>query len=246
MKLDLHYVDPRLVELYDRSNARGGDTDFYAQLARDKGASVIVDFGCGTGFLARKLVIKGRKVIGVDPAPAMLAYARRQSGAEHVTWIEGDYRVLGAPLADLALMTGHVAQVFLEDDEWTNVLHALYTALRPGGHLAFESRSPGARAWERWNRAATYTKSDTAHGPLEEWLEVVRVGNGRVVFEGHNIFAQTGEDQVVESELRFRSEAELRRSLSEAGFSVQHVFGDWQRGPVKPISRELVFVARRE
>src|SRR6476646_3693079 len=31
MKLDLHYVDPRLVELYDRANPRGADTDFYIQ-----------------------------------------------------------------------------------------------------------------------------------------------------------------------------------------------------------------------
>jgi hypothetical protein len=29
MKLDLHYVDTRLVELYDRDNPRGVDTDFY-------------------------------------------------------------------------------------------------------------------------------------------------------------------------------------------------------------------------
>ena len=32
-RLDEHYVDPRLVELYGRENPRGTDTDFYLGLA---------------------------------------------------------------------------------------------------------------------------------------------------------------------------------------------------------------------
>ena len=35
MKLDQHYVDPRLVELYDIENVRGADTDFYVRFAAD-------------------------------------------------------------------------------------------------------------------------------------------------------------------------------------------------------------------
>jgi hypothetical protein len=42
-----------------------------------------------------------------------------------------------------------VAQVFLDDAEWATTLRAIHTALRPGGHLAFESRNPDDRAWER-------------------------------------------------------------------------------------------------
>ena len=45
-------------------------------------------------------------VVGVDPAPAMLAYARQQPGAERVRWVEGDSSALGQPEADLVLMTG--------------------------------------------------------------------------------------------------------------------------------------------
>src|SRR5690348_3539467 len=118
MKLDLHYVDPRLVELYDTDNPRGADTDFYVQLAAEIGARTIVDLGCGTGLLTRELAVDGRQVIGVDPAAAMLAYARRQPGAERVQWIEGDAGAIGAPAADLVVMTGNVAQVFLDDREW--------------------------------------------------------------------------------------------------------------------------------
>jgi hypothetical protein len=58
------------------------------------------------------------------------------------------------------------------------------------------------------------------------------VGDGQVRFESHNIFGATGELLVASSELRFRSQAQLTDSLISSGFTVEHVYGDWQRGPV--------------
>ena len=116
--LDGHYVDERLVALYDLENARGADTDFYLGLADAIGARTILDLGCGTGLLTCEMAVAGRRVIGVDPAPAMLAVARRAPGGERVRWVEGDASALGTPEADLLTMTGNVAQIFLEDDEW--------------------------------------------------------------------------------------------------------------------------------
>lgn len=246
VKLDQHYVDPRLVALYDHDNPRGTDTDFYLQLAADLDASRILDLGCGTGLLTRELAATtGRQVIGVDPAPAMLAVARRHPDAERVQWIEGDASALGTPEADLVVMTGNVAQIFLDDDEWAATLRAIHAALRPGGHLAFESRNPEDRAWERWNRDATYERIDSPFGPMECWLELVSVGTDRVRFEGHNVFTATGEVVVASSELRFRGKAEVTASLVTAGFTVEQVHGDWERGPLTSASREIVFLARR-
>lgn len=245
MQLDQHYTDPRLVELYDSANRRGADTDFYVRLAAALDAHTILDLGCGTGLLTRALAIDNRQVIGIDPAAAMLAFARRQPGAERVQWVEGDSRALGTLAADLVIMTGNVAQVFLDDSEWATTLHAIYTALRPGGHLAFESRNPEARAWEQWNREATYTQGDSPVGPLEEWLELVKVDKGRVRFVGHNVFQATGEVVVVESELRFRTLAEITDSLINAGFTIEQVYGNWQWEPFVSTSKVMIFVARR-
>lgn len=123
---------------------------------------------------------------------------------------------------------------------------ATHAALRSGGHLAFESRNPDDRAWERWNRETTYEQIDSPNGPMECWLELVGVGNGRVRFEGHNVFTTTDEDVIVSSELRFRSLAELTDSLTNSGFTVEHVFGDWERGAFVRTSGVMVFVARRD
>ncbi|MCA9727736.1 MAG: class I SAM-dependent methyltransferase [Candidatus Eisenbacteria bacterium] len=241
----MHYVEPRLVALYDLENPRGPDTDFYLDLANEIDARSIIDLGCGTGLLTREFATGVRRVTGVDPSAAMLEVARSKPNAERVTWVEGDASSFGDRDADLVVMTGNVAQVFLDESSWAGTLEAIHGALRPGGHLAFESRNPVARAWEQWTRESTFERAESPYGPMECWLELVSVSPGRVVFEGHNVFLSSGEVLVARSELRFRSQEELTRSLDRAGFVVEHVFGSWKRDPFSPGSRMMLFVARR-
>lgn len=246
VSLDLHYVDPRLVAQYDIENSGRDDTDFYLALAERLNARRIIDLGCGTGVLTRELAaVPERKVWGVDPAAAMLAYAHKQPGAEKVTWLNGDSGVLPDLQADLALMTGNVAQIFLEDTEWQATLRHLHASLRPGGHLAFESRNPLARAWETWAADSAHEVIETPDGPVEVWLDVLGAAEGRVQFVAHNLFLNTGERLDVHSTLRFRTDRELHDSLEAAGFYVQHVYGDWQGMPFTPESAVMVFLAQR-
>lgn len=244
-RLDRHYTDPRLAELYDLENPLGPDAEFYTSLAAELGVSTIVDLGCGTGLITVELANDGRQVIGVDPAEAMLARARTRAGGERVRWIHGDSGHLGSPSADLAIMTGNVAQVFLDDCAWEKSLGDIHRALRPGGYLAFESRNPEDRAWERWTPDSTLIRLQSSGGPVRTWLEVVEVLPGRVVFEGHNFFETTGEDIVSRSELRFRNKEEISDSLVNAGFVIDAIFGNWDRRPFAQDSRLMVFVVRR-
>jgi len=143
------FADPRLAALYDVLEAERPDLDAYVELAGELGARTVLDVGCGTGVLARTLAARGLEVTGVDPAAASLDIARRGPGAERVHWVHAD--AAGLPVGDdvdLALMTGNVAQVFLDDEEWGAALRRVAAVLGPGGHLVFEARRPDRRAWE--------------------------------------------------------------------------------------------------
>jgi SAM-dependent methyltransferase len=241
------YTDPRLVAVYDTLNPFAADTEFYIGLATELSASSIIDIGCGTGLLTCELAQRGHQMIGVDPSGAMLEVARHRPGGELVRWVEGDASRLDQSQVDLAIMTGHVAQVILDDDRWHNTLAAIYRALHPDGRVAFESRNPYARAWDAWTpRASRRQIDDPRLGLVEVWQQLIEVQGGRVSFEIHYLFASSGEELVSTNELRFRTEVELARSLAEVGFSIEHVFGDWDRLPVEVWSRELIFIAKRE
>jgi hypothetical protein len=142
------------------------------------------------------------------------------------------------------MMTGNVAQIFLEEDDWLATLRDIHRALRSGGVLAFESRNPTARGWDQWNRTQTFTRTDTPFGPLEEWLDVVEVRDGRVHFQAHNVFVATGEVLAVDSVVRFRSHDEIRSTLAACGLTVERVYGDWHHGALTDTSHVMVCVAR--
>jgi SAM-dependent methyltransferase len=175
----------------------------------------------------------------------MLEVARRRPGGDRVRWLHGDAGLLDEGRADLAVMSGHVAQFLVGDGEWAAALAALRRALRPGGRLAFESRDPLAREWERWTSDARRTYHDPAAGPVEAWAEVAHVREGVVTYENHYAFVATGEVVVSPTRLRFRSSEELTTSLADAGFAVEHVYGDWDRRPPGPSTGELIVVAVR-
>lgn len=238
------YDDPLIAAVYDLENTGRADTDFYVGLAQNLGSSRVIDLGCGTGVLACELASRGHQVIGIDPAGAMLERARQRPGADRVEWIIGDASALAAQDADLVLMTGHVAQEIHDDDAWHMTLTSARRALRPGGHLAFESRNPLLREWEQWTPERTLQRlEDLTLGAVETWNMLMAVDADLVRFESHNRLASSGEDVVARGALRFRSRPKIEAGLVDAGFAVKQVYGDWRAGSVTPASPELIFVA---
>jgi SAM-dependent methyltransferase len=175
----------------------------------------------------------------------MLDEARRRPSGKAVTWIVGDASRLGAPEVDLAIMSGHVVQFFLSDEDWSDALHALHDSLRPGGRLSFESRNPRAFEWETWTRDTRRILDDPRAGRLETWSEVHDMQDDIVSYTNHYAFLATGDELVSAGQLRFRTRPQLISSLAAAGFVVEQMYGDWDRTPAGPTSRELIVVAAR-
>ena len=238
---DRAFADPRLAEVYDPLDPDRSDLDVYVAIADELGARTVVDLGCGTGTFACLLAARGRTVTALDPAAASIEVARRKPGAELVDWVVGDAASLPPLAVDLVTMTANVAQVFLTDAGWAATLHAAHGALRPGGHLVFESRDPARRAWEEWDRARSSTSAAVAGvGRVDSWVEVLEVTGDLVTFRWTFVFDRDGAVLTSESTLRFRTRAELVGSVTAAGLVVTDV----RDAPDRP-GRELVVLARR-
>lgn len=230
---------PRLAELYDPLEAGRGDLDAYAAMVDEFGARRVLDVGCGTGVFALMLAERGIDVVGVDPALASLEVARGKAGSERVRWVHGDARSLPPSQGELAVMTGNVAQVFVEDDEWVATLKAVRRALVPGGRFVFETRDPVREAWLGWNREQTYSRVELPGiGVVEHWTDLLEVRLPLVKFKRTYIFAEDGATLTSESTLRFRSREEIEESLTRAGFAVDEV----RDAPDRP-GLEFVFIA---
>ena len=237
---DATFADPPQAALYDAFNGDRSDLEAYLSIVAEVGARRILDIGCGTGSLAVRLAERGLSVVGVDPAAASLDVAGTKPHAQHVTWVHGDATtLLGLEVeADLAVMTGNVAQVFVADEDWSATLHAVRTCLRPGGWFVFETRRPEVRDWETWDLAPTPVTVPDGRPAVLAWA-VTEVALPLVTFAGSTTIGE--EILRSTSTLRFRGRHELERDLSRHGFAVRDV----RDAPDRP-GKEMVFLAQVE
>jgi len=72
---------------------------------------------------------------------------------------------------------------------------------------------------------------------------VTAVEGATVDFTHHYTFPD-GEVLHSTAALRFRTETEIRASLHHAGFTIDHLYGGWQREPIGDGDGELLVIAR--
>jgi SAM-dependent methyltransferase len=222
------FADVRLAALYDLFCGRRTDFEFYFKWVMS--AKSVLDVGCGTGALlhmARDAGHKGR-LCGLDPAPGMLARARKRDDIE---WTLGDLSSVQFDREfDLVVMTGHAFQVLVRDDD--------------NGRFAFETRNPLVREWERWtpDKSAEVTDSDGTVVRLSREEQSV---SGDTVSFSHTFTSPGWEKpQMSRSTLRFLDARRLSAFLSDAGLKIENQFGNWDGSALTDSSREIITIAR--
>ena len=238
------YQDPDLVEFYDIENGAWDDFGFCREIARD--ARSVLDLGCGTGQLAA-MIANGRRVVGVDPAGAMLDIARTRTGGDKVRWIEASAQTVRLnETFDLVLLTGHAFQVFLTDDDARAVLETIAAHLAPNGTFIFDSRNPGRKEWREWTPAKSGRMvMHPLHGAVKAWNDVAFDEKTAIAtYQTFYEFQASGKTVSASSQIRFIGKERLAELIAEAGLRVDRWLGDWQGGAYAPNSREIIPIGR--
>ncbi|MFB9843312.1 class I SAM-dependent methyltransferase [Mucilaginibacter ginsenosidivorans] len=149
----------------------------------------ILDLGCGTGHLAKKIQEHGAEIIGIDASPEMIAQAK-------ANYPELDFRVANGASFSFdepfdAIFTNATLHWIHDAD---GVIKSVYNALKPGGRFVGEF---GGKGNNRLMMAATetvlkkhgYVKGDFIHPwyypSTAEYATRLEAGGFRVTFATH-------------------------------------------------------------
>lgn len=251
-------------------HARGivwpGELEFYLDLAAQATAQSqpVLEVACGTGRIAIRLARAGAQVTGFDRSAAMLEVARQHShGLPGVRWLEADMRSFDlraaggdAPTYGLILVPGHSFQHLLTIPDQLACLDCIRHHLDPGGlfvlHLDHQDIAwlgnlrgdlggvfePGEAVTDpltghfvRTQRAWTYEPSTQTATAVTRWEELDA--------DGHPF--DRWETGPVPFHCFFRYEVE--HLLHRAGFQVEALYGDFQRGELTDASSEMIWLA---
>jgi hypothetical protein len=97
---------------------------------------------------------------------------------------------------DVALMTAHVAQFLVNEDDWHGTLGDLHRCLVPGVRLVFDARDPRARLREHWNPRESRRRMTLKDGSgVAVCAEVPSVNDDLISLALHYVF-DDGEELV--------------------------------------------------
>jgi ubiquinone/menaquinone biosynthesis C-methylase UbiE len=142
----------------------------------------VLDVGCGTGGVtipAKLRVGKTGKVAGIDPAPEMIAVARRK--AERAM-LEIDFRVgliesLPYPDATFDSVTSSLMMHHLPHDLQVRGLAEIYRVLKPGGRLLIADMTrPSASVHERLFRFLVLHHGHVTQFGIEDLPKLLKEG----------------------------------------------------------------------
>ena len=223
---DALYNDPALAALYDWDNPWPADFDWFAGLV--DGAGSLLDLGCGTGIFSAAICARGARVLGVDPAGAMLDIARARQAP--VVWVEAAAQGLDlGQRFDAVVMTGLAFQTLLTEADRAAALATIARHLAPGGRFFFDSRNPEAREWDSWTPEGCERLAHPEFGMVERSTDAEATAvPGVIEYQTHYVLAD-GRHLQAQSRIAFPG----FEALSAAGLRVDRWYGDAAGGPLR-------------
>ena len=210
------------------------DVAWYVSLAR-RAAEPIVELGAGTGRIAIPIAEEtGKRVIGIDRSPGMLAVGRERAGDLPIEFREGDMRELEleAPV-ELVICP---FRALLHLPTWADrrrTFERVAAALKPGGRFAFNVFAFSGEVAARLD-GARQERGDSWEIPRYVWAD------SRI-----EITRGSGDEEAGTLRLWWIGRSEFEGLIDVAGLEVEALYGWFDERPYDDSSLEMVWVARK-
>ena len=111
------------------------------ECAGDVSGQMVLDAGCGEGFVSRILASRGAKVTAIDVSARLIDIARSRPGAEAIDYHVRDLsRPLAAYQAHFDLVVAH--QVLSDVPDYRGFVATLAAVTRPGRRAVLSTNNP--------------------------------------------------------------------------------------------------------
>jgi SAM-dependent methyltransferase len=249
--------DAILARLYD-AFPFAADLPLYLELAAAQGGRVL-EVACGSGRVLVPLAQAGHQVTGVDASAHMLAVAREKLAAAgpaaeaNARLVQGDMRSFQLDERfDLAVIAVKSFAYLTARADQEQTLARVAAHLRPGGLLAIDLMHP-APAWLL--EPVGSLRQDLVQDVPAQGITVARTeavvstdlaAQVRVIRSAYEIVAADGmvRKRFVEWPYRYIYRFEAEHLLERAGFTIEALYGGYQREPFSSESRTMLFLAR--
>ena len=187
-----------------------------------------VECACGTGSLTIPLAQLGFSMTGMDLSEDMLNLAQQKARGQGVMipFIRLDMRKLAVQRpVDAVLATCDGVNYLTAISDLTAFFRSAYSALKPGGILAFDVSTPYKLSKQLGDKLFTSSQDDLVYVWQGEYAKKQRILNIHLdVFAEtqHGLYRRIQEDQ----KQRGYTQQELREALAEAQFTDIRFFGD--------------------
>jgi SAM-dependent methyltransferase len=251
-------MDPyaALAHYYDLENADfTEDLNFWLELAEEHG-DPILELGCGTGRVLLHLARRGHAVTGVDNSPEMLARLETKLMAASTQHVPTAPVLLRASMSDfaieqsfkLALMPFNTFMHLLTPEAQIAALVNLRRYLQTGGALALDMSNPG-EAYAAQEQGLTLERTFLDGETTVQQFSQVRVDRAAQLARITWLYDSVAPDgalqrQIVPLTLRYTFPGEMRLLVERCGFTLLHLYGDYDRSPFVDGSPRLLVVAR--
>jgi len=222
------------------------EIDFVLSHTKLTSNGLILDVGCGPGRHSIELAQRGYRSVGIDPSKAMINAAQERAVDAGVQpkfiQVSGeDFSSAGKFDAAICLFTT-LGQINSETEKYHQktshpMLNGIAEVLIPGGILILEVPQK--------NWVITNIKEFDRFGDEQKYTEIIRLYDAKNSIV-HEKFAIVSPEETRHYLLRYHlfNLPEINAFMKNAGFEVNHTFGDFHNTPLTEGSPNILVVAR--